>query len=340
MNLPPLVTTSPAGTLWEDAGVLGQPDTEILFGDDRLDVGAQSGGRFRVGLWLDPSGCRGVEGSYMMLGEGRERFEQTSEGDPILARPIFNTATGEQDALIVAFEGQDGAVPPNHFEYHGSMAVSGKTRLQGAEALFRRSLFQQCESRLDFLLGYQFNRLEDELRIEQDFEVVDDPLVIAGTTVDLFDLFDARNDFHGAQLGVVFRERVCRWSMEMLLKLGLGNTHSQVVIDGSTIQDPPPPAPALDGFLAAGTNIGVYEQDQFTMIPELGVTLGYDVTCNLRATFGYTFIYWSKVARPGDQIDLHVFMSDQVLPHEHPQFTWVTTDFWAQGMRFGLDYRF
>jgi hypothetical protein len=158
-------------------------------------------------------------------------------------------------------------------------------------------------------------------------------------TLDLFDLFDTRNDFHGAQLGVVFRERVCRWSMEMLLKLGLGNTHSQVVIDGSAMLGLPP-FPHPEGLLAKETNIGVYERDQFTMIPELGVTLGYDITCNLRATFGYTFIYWSKVARPGDQIDLTVFMPQAVPPHDHPQFNWVTTDFWAQGLRFGFDYRF
>jgi hypothetical protein len=342
MSVPPLVTTSPDGTVWEEAGVLGQPDTEILFGDARLAVGAQSGGRFTLGMWFDPGKCRGLEATYMMLGEGTERFEQSSEGDPILARPFFNTATGEQDALVVAFDGNDVAGDPHVL--HGSILVGAKTRLQGAEVIYRRSLFQQCESRLDFLLGYQFNRLEDELLIEQEFTVEDDPIVVAGTTVELFDLFDTRNDFHGAQLGLVFRERVGRWSTEMSMKLGLGNTHSQVVIDGSKITTTPgaDPDPVAEGLLARETNIGVYEQDQFTMIPELGVTLGYDITCGLRATFGYTFVYWSKVARPGDQIDLNVFLPqpNDTREAEHPEFSWVTTDFWAQGLRFGLDYRF
>ena len=34
---------------------------------------------------------------------------------------------------------------------------------------------------------------------------------------------------------------------------------------------------------------------------ELGVTLGFDLTERLQATFGYTFMYWSRVARPGDR---------------------------------------
>ena len=38
-------------------------------------------------------------------------------------------------------------------------------------------------------------------------------------------------------------------------------------------------------------------------MPELGVTLGYQLNPCWRATLGYTFIYWSRVARAGDQID-------------------------------------
>jgi hypothetical protein len=337
MDLPPLVTTSPNGTLKEQAGVLGQPDTSILFGDSRLNNEARSGGRFTLGLWLDPCRSRGVEASYMVLDEETEQFDVSSTGDPILARPFFNTATNAQDALLVAFNGVDAQGNP--YQREGSILATADTRFQGFEFLFRRSLQQRCENRLDFLLGYRFNRLDDELRIGTDFTVIQDPNpLLVGTRVKLFDLFETRNDFHGAQLGLVFRERLARWSLEMLIKLGLGNTHSEVVIDGSMIH----PARSPGGLLAQQSNIGAYERDDFAVIPELGLTLGYNITPCLRATFGYTFIYWSKVARPGDQIDLNVSLPTfpPAPAGDRPEFSWATTDFWAQGLNVGLDYRF
>ena len=76
------------------------------------------------------------------------------------------------------------------------------------------------------------------------------------------------------------------------------------------------------------------------------------MTHNLRLTFGYSLLYWSKVARPGDQIDpnLHLVqaggnpafppLADVGAGAVHPRFQMRTTDLWAQGMNFGLSYRF
>jgi hypothetical protein len=347
MNLPPLVTTSPPGTPRDQAGVLGRPGTTVLFGGDGLKVGSQSGGRVTVGTWLDPGGCRALEASYLVLGRSSERFEESSDGDPTLARPFFSLGLAapplpaEQSALLIAFDGGQADLR------EGSILVRGTTEFQGAELLFRRSLFEQCERRLDLLLGYQFNRLDDKLLIEHQLTILADPIEIPGTEYEQFDLFDTANSFHGAQLGVVFKERYCGMSMEMSMKLGLGNTHSRALIDGETIttlrgiRDE-----SLGGLLALKSNIGRYERDHFAMIPELGITLGYDVTCNVRATVGYTFLYWSKVARPGDQIDLDVNITqfgnngNNLVGEPRPEFNWVTTDFWAQGLRFGLEWNF
>jgi hypothetical protein len=61
---------------------------------------------------------------------------------------------------------------------------------------------------------------------------------------------------------------------------------------------------------------------------------------------GYSLIYWSSVARAGDQISLDV--NQTYLPRAfddpegpaRPAFAWRDTDFWAQGINLGLDYRF
>ena len=71
--------------------------------------------------------------------------------------------------------------------------------------------------------------------------------------------------------------------------------------------------------------------------------MAYDLNCHLRATVGYSLIYWSVVARPGDQIDLNVSKSQLARPQQAgsmPEFILRTTDFWAQGVNLGLDYRF
>lgn len=62
-HLPPLVTTSPAGTPLGVAGVLGAPGTTILFGNSAVNDDWCSGGRVSAGYWFDPGHTRGVEAS-------------------------------------------------------------------------------------------------------------------------------------------------------------------------------------------------------------------------------------------------------------------------------------
>lgn len=330
-DTPPLVTTSPPGTPQPDAGVLGQSDTSILFGNTGLNTDARSGGRLTVGYWLTPDRRIGVEANYLGIGKTTDRFQANSTGDPILGRPFLNIQTGQQDAHLVAFPGLTD---------QGSIAARATTAFQSSEVLFRGALADRGCVRLDALLGYRFSRLDDDLFIGESI------LAPGPTTIDLYDLFDTKNTFHGGQLGIVAHVHYFRWSLELLMKVGLGNTRSTVIIDGftrtavngTTDED-------AGGLLAQQTNIGRYVQDNFAVIPELGITLGFDITDHLRATFGYTFIYWSCVARPGDQIDFDLNRS--YFPNAgpptgpaRPQFAFVPTDFWSQGMNFGLEYSF
>ena len=101
--------------------------------------------------------------------------------------------------------------------------------------------------------------------------------------------------------------------------------------------------------LANPANIGTYyERDAFTMIPELGVDLGYQVNCRWRAHLGYNILYWGCVSRAADQISLYVdprnvpsssaYNPAAALPF--PQFPDKTACFWAQGMNAGAEFRF
>jgi hypothetical protein len=346
MYVPPLVTTSPQGTSDDDAGVLGRPDTRILFGDEGLFDQVRWGTRLQVGAWLGDCQCYGVEGEYFALGDETVRFQRQSNGDPILARPFFNVLSEEQDSELVAY--------PDLIE--GTVTVGALTELESAGVRARINLRSACccavsgcgecspsAARVDLLLGYRFLHLDEDLWVREDLNSL---LPVAPAAFQINDRFDSENAFHGGEIGLLLESQGCRWSWEILAKVALGNSHEVVRIDGDTaitLYGVPSPYPA--GILAQRTNIGEYADDEFAVVPEVGITVGYQLTCRLRATFGYSFIYWNDVARPGEQIDLglnpNLFPPEQV-PFSgplRPAFAFQHTDYWAQGLRFGVDYR-
>lgn len=346
MNLPPLVTTSPTGTARAAAGIL--PGASILYGGDNnvLD-GSRSGGRIRFGTWFDRFPGLGLEGEYFGLAQGSEEFFQNSNGTPILARPFFNVVSGLQDAELVAF--------PNVLS--GSVQVDVTSELNGAAARFRRSLWcsngcaysRFCcttvptSSRMDGTLGYRFYELKESLAIRERLQSTDpnNP-----GSFNILDRFDTRNQFNGGEIGVLWQGRRGMWSLDGLMRVGIGNTHQTVTIAGDTIVTQNGVNTTFNnGILAQRTNIGTYDRNEFTMIPELGLTLGYQFTRCVRLTAGYSLIYWGNVVRPGDQVDLDV--NPNLFPPEavpftgplRPQFQFVSTDYWVQGLSFGAEMR-
>ena len=163
-----------------------------------------------------------------------------------------------------------------------------------------------------------------------------------GSVTHLTDTFRTLNNFHGAQLGAVWTYRECDMWLDFVGKVALGNTHADVTIDGSTtVTDVAGNVvTTAEGLLARSTNIGRFEDDEFAVVPEVGITLGYAMTCGLHATLGYRFIYWSDVLRSGDQIDLNVNVSDPLVGATRPAVPFATTDFWAQGLNVGLECRY
>ncbi|NLF10134.1 MAG: BBP7 family outer membrane beta-barrel protein [Pirellulaceae bacterium] len=160
------------------------------------------------------------------------------------------------------------------------------------------------------------------------------------------DNFRARNDFHGSEIGLRNRIYRGRWSLEILTKIAIGNNHQVVFIDGQTIVTPVnQPTEVRDGgVFAVRSNEGTYTRDCFTMIPQLGVELGYQVNENWRAYIGYNLLYWGEVIHAAEQIDLNVdprnipVVQDPATPF--PAFPGKTSSFWAQGFNLGLELRF
>lgn len=344
MSVPPLVTSSPVGTPRDMAGVLGAPGTRVLFGDERLNDGTRSGFRLRVGGWLDDCQTCGIEASYFFLGRSNDNF---SGGGGILARPFYNIVNARQDAQLVNIPGQDSQLINFPGVVSGTVTAESSNCFSGFDVNFRKNLKCDCCSRTDFLVGFRYLNLKDDLTIREDLLVTDQAGNLApGTRFQLFDTFSTRNEFYGPQFGLTGEMRRGATFVNWRGLIAFGTTHKDVTIAGGTTITPPNGAPAVyqGGLLALPTNIGRYSKNDFSVVPELNLNVGYQVTENARVFVGYSFIYWSNVTRAGDVIDT-VINPTQLPPGTlsgpaRPAFTWNDSEFWAHGISFGAELRY
>ena len=97
-------------------------------------------------------------------------------------------------------------------------------------------------------------------------------------------------------------------------------------------------------MLALPSNSGHFSRNVFSVVPEVGMNLSYQVCPNLRLFMGYTFLYWNNVARPGALIDTVVNTTQQsggtLTGPARPAFAFHNTDYWAHGINFGLELRY
>lgn len=331
--LPPLLTTSPPGTPLEDAGVLGRPGTTVLFGDETVNGGARSGGRFTLGGWFNPGQTTGIEGNFFFLADQTTHFHAESGGIPILARPFFDVVNNRNDSLKIAYPGF----------VRGSFDATVPSSFYGASAYLRQNLLCSCNCRLDLLGGYRFMHLGEGLGISETEIGADPTSPLFGIPLVINEGFNTANNFNGGVIGLGGEYRYRRWFVQFQGLVGLGATSQNVDIHGNLQVNGF--APVNGGFLALPSNIGNYNATGFSAVPEVWVNVGYQVTQHLRLMAGYTFLYWSNVVRPGNVIDLGVNTSqpplgDGLIGPARPAFNFNTSDFWAQGVSFGLELRF
>ena len=96
------------------------------------------------------------------------------------------------------------------------------------------------------------------------------------------------------------------------------------------------------GLYALRSNIGRHQRDELAFIPEVGLNVGVRLTRHLKLFIGYAFLWISTVARAAEQIDpvinVSQFPGDRPLVgRTRPAAKFHGTDFWAQGLSFGLE---
>jgi hypothetical protein len=332
----PLVTTSPPGTAQALAGVLGA-DTTVLLGDQILDYDAAIGGRFTIGHWLDDSEEHAILGRYWVLGNSTFDRTFTSDGTNILAIPFVNVDIGAEDARLVGF--------PNATQgtFSGDINVHAISQFNGGDVLLRTPIYRDCVRRWDLVAGYMFSRQDETLDINSLTFVSNAGNV--DTTVAMFDQFATSNEFHGGVLGLSIQRSVSCYTLDILAKCAFGDMRQTTVINGGTTTVTGA-GTTVDNFglFAQSTNIGTLVDNHFCVVPEVNLNIGYYVCPCLKLYAGYTFIYWSSVARPGDQLDRLINTTFQgPLPVGDPRpdhSTVLSHNTWVQGVNVGLEYRF
>ena len=338
-HTPPLVSSGPAGS-----GAILDRGGITLFGGS-VDNEARYGGRFELGYWLDDEQSVGVEAVYFFLASRTNHFGDGSNGapgTPVIGRPFFNVNSHAQDAQLVAAPGL----------LAGTVGVNLESRLQGAElnGVVHSTGARGDMFRLEFLGGFRYVQLNEGLDVTENLHVLPGVPGIGGDSFVVSDQFGTGNYFYGAQFGARAEFRRGLWFLDVSGTIALGETQETADVNGRTSITPPggPTTNAAGGLLALPTNFGHASHNTFGFVPELGVKVGYQPTEFLRVFVGYTFLYWSDVARPGDQIDYS--LNPTRIPVNRsvggpfgaaqPSFAFHETDFWAQGIQFGMEFRY
>jgi hypothetical protein len=337
-------------------GILGQPGTRILYGDQNIGFNPASGYRLTAGFSLAPGSGLFVEGSWMQLQTQSTQFSARSgaNGSTLIAQPITNAVTGNQDSEAVSF--------PNPGGFVGGIQVNSTSRLEGYDVNLGFDLGSNNGHRLELLAGFRSQDLREGLSVQSRFADAAGPggaagltflgvPDLAGSTFTTLDSFQTSNVFYGGQIGARFTQEWGIFSLQLQGKLALGATHEVATIFGaSSITTPGVGSMSVPGgVLALPSNMGQYSRNVFSVIPEGALTLGVQLTSHLRATASYNILYWNDVSRPGNLIDTTVnrynVPTDQLFGTgggpARPAFQGFRgSDYWAQGITFGLEFRY
>jgi len=342
----PLVTTDSGNPLSPTAGGLANSTTIDVLGGAPIRYDALSGGRLQGGWMLND--CISIEGGGFLTGTQTAHLGAASNanGDQFLFRPFVDVDTGNRNAgSYVALQGL----------ITGAVDVSQSIGLWGTDVRLAGNFLRDPNNRLDWLSGFRYLDLYEKLDIQDsrtDLAGIGNfggPPTNPGDQFSIQDSFHTRNQFYGWQGGLRGTSRFGALVFTGTANVALGDNRETIDIAGATTLRPTTGGSFTlpGGILALPSNIGHFVHNDFAVVPEVDLQVGWDLTKSLRLTMGYYFLYWSNVVRPGDQV-VPVVSASQLptSPTYAPGTSSVPpppsnrSDFWAQGIRFGLTFRF
>jgi hypothetical protein len=334
----PLVTTGPS------LGILGQPGTAVISGAQKADYGAAPGFRAAAGGWLGESRL-GFEMSGFYIGRTNDTHALGGNSATVLARPFVDTISRRENVRVVAAPGA----------FSGGVVVDHSAQIWGVEGTPFWRVINGDSVVVDVITGFKF------LQYSEALNVFDASTILSGgasafngfglsapAQIAVHDRFGATNSFYGGTIGARMSSGRGGLFWDLTGKVALGAMHQMVNVDGTTTLVSGGPfvttAVAPGGFLASGAYTGTRSDTRFAVLPEGDFKLGYQFTSWMNAFVGYSVLYVSSVARPGDQVNRNLAVTQ--LPTS-PTFNTISarpaalTDIiddglWVHGFNFGV----
>lgn len=317
------------------AGAAAPATTIPLYPNDgEIDYGIASGIRLSAGGYF--TDIFGVDASYFRLEQMSESgsFFSGSAGLPSIARPYFRAGAPTTTPIVLysSLPGPGG--------YIGGTAIVSESELFGYDANLLVRGFALVADQTDYQIGYRYFSLEESIVI------ADTSIFPGGARLDVRDSYRVRNQFYGGQLGA--RARFFGnygLGFDVGAKLALGTVAQRAELIGfNTVTTPAGAVSSLPGGLyVQPTNAGTHERNQFAAMGELNLNLTYQLTEYLVVSAGYSLIYLTNAARPGQLIDPTI--NDARVPYiagapanttNAPLFRWQDQAFWTQGFNVGF----
>lgn len=359
-------------------GALNQPGTEILIGDQGVDIGWQSGFRVALGGWIDYGEILGIEASFFMLPRKSIHQSVGTSGEPgslNLAVPIFdvtglwglNGVPGETIFILPGPLGGPG--------FSGNFSLKMSSQLLNSELNTITYALGNYPFRIDCIGGLRWIQLQESLSF------TGQTAALPGASVTGFynfeDSFKTNNNFFGLQLGLQAKRMMHRYLLNAFAKAALGYMDQIIKIDGTsqtsngnlfykTQNTGNEVLPG--GVFAEPTNIGSHHRGDFAVVLESGLNFTYLLSRSLEVGLSYNFLWANRLSRPGNQIDRKINPTKTVLaeasresvgigPYQpvpvgspvaaplpagpnNPKFRHRTSDFWAQGFAVSLKLKF
>jgi hypothetical protein len=173
----------------------------------------------------------------------------------------------------------------------------------------------------------------------------------APATINITDRFNASNQFNGGNFGLRGELRYGMFDLTAIGKVAVGTMHQELRVRGLTAFTNPltnTSGYALSGVYANSSNIGTFTRDEFTVIPEVTLNVGVNITRGFRMFLGYNFLHVENVIRPGDQVNTTI--NPAVIPFNNlfgspvgaagpgPAFNQST--YWVHAANFGFSFRY
>lgn len=307
-NVPPLVVLAPRGSgFGQQAGVPGQ---FVLAGGDS-HFGGIDGIRATTGYWLDRQQQWALEASGFLTEQAAQLFGAFHDG--AAASPVILGRT-DGTLAIASGIGVPGLI-------RGGVTVAEHTRLWSAEGNLVRNLKDHSRLRADLLGGFRYMDLDESLDVFDTSQ----SLLAPASFLRHSDVFDARTQFYGGQIGARSTAAWGRAALTLVGKLGMGVSHLAVDRGGLTeSQIAPGIITAVPlSTLVNGNNCDT--TDRFAVLAETTVQVSYHWTRWLETSVGYNLIYLTSAVRAGDQVNQRGIDG---------------SDFYANGITFGVACRY